>query len=274
MALQSKSHLTLAEEEVIEAKAFIDLHMIASQSLLDEERFSCMQIGRGCAISLPSAPAIGLNRIVGVSSLDELDAAYEWMREKSGRRYLQLNADALGQSTRDWISQRGLVPEGNGWAKLRRAAPTHPISYAGDVMTRRVRAEEAGIFGRMMCAGFGFPAKLEPLWSSIVGKRGWSCFFAELDGTPISTGAMYMSDGWAWLGGGTTVPEFRGRGAQKALIAARLNDGASQGVQTFVVETAEPSAGAQNISNANLVAMGFEKLCTRMNYRFHDHRRE
>ena len=83
-----------------------------------------------------------------------------------------------------------------------------------------------------------------------------------------ATGAMYASDAWAWLGGGATVPEFRNRGAQKALIAARVNEGAIHGVKTFVVETAEPSAGTKNISHENLVAMGFARVYTRMNFRF------
>jgi hypothetical protein len=122
----------------------------------------------------------------------------------------------------------------------------------------------------MMCAGFNFPANLMALWSAIVGKEGWSCFFAELNGSTIATGAIYISDGWAWLGGGATVPEFRNRGAQKALIAARLNEGAIQGVKSFVVETAQPTASDPNISHANLIATGFEQIYTRMNYRFSD----
>jgi hypothetical protein len=270
MAHQSTSRRTAAEEDLIEAKAFINLYSVAPQSLLDQAHFSCMKIGAGCAISLPSAPAIGLNRIVGLSSLDELEAAYGWMSRKVGRRYLQLNAEWLGQDTRDWIGHRGLIPEGNGWSKLRLSAPDAPLGQAGDATTRQVKIGEAETFGRMMCAGFGFPANLAPLWSSIVGKEGWTCFFAELDGRPISTGAMYASGGWAWLGGGTTVPEFRNRGAQKALIAARVNEGINKGVETFVVETAQPSAGELNISHANLVAMGFDQIHTRANYRFHD----
>jgi len=268
MTSQSQSDRSFAEEDTIEAKAFLDLHAITPKSLADQEHFASIAIGRGCAISLPDAPAIGLNRIVGVNSLDELDAAYEWMSKKAGRRYLQLNPQAVAQTTRDWILRRGLVPEGNGWAKLRRTAPADPIDRAGGIATRQVELDEASVFGKMMCSGFGFPAKLEPLWSSVVGKPGWSCFFAELDGGPISTGAMFASGGWAWLGGGTTVPKFRNRGAQKAVIAARLNEGVKQGVQTFVVETAEPSLGERNISLANLAAMGFAKIYTRMNYRF------
>ncbi|MBB5539536.1 GNAT family N-acetyltransferase [Rhizobium giardinii] len=266
----SASRLAVPEEDVIEAKAFIDLFMIAPQTLVDHAAFRCMQLGAGCAISLPSAPAIGLNRILGIAELDDLDTAYAWMSKKAGRRFLQVNPNAAPQQTRDWIRKKGLLPEGNGWAKLRRAAPITPLTHTGDIGTRQVNVAEAKIFGSMMCAGFNFPANLMPLWSAIVGKEGWTCFFAELKGKAIATGAMYASNGWAWLGGGATIPEFRNRGAQKALITARLNEGATQGVKSFVVETAQPTANDPNISHANLIATGFEQIYTRMNYRFSD----
>ncbi|MBY5585693.1 GNAT family N-acetyltransferase [Rhizobium leguminosarum] len=266
----SASRQAVPEEDITEAKAFIDLFMIAPQTLADQAEFRCMQLAAGCAISLPSAPAIGLNRVLGIAALEDLDTAFEWMSKKAGRRYLQMNASSAPQQTHDWIRKRGLVPQGNGWAKLRRTAPSTPLIHSGEVATRQVKVTEAEIFGAMMCAGFNFPANLTPLWSAIVGKDGWTCFFAELDGRPIATGAMYAADGRAWLGGGATVPEFRNRGAQKALITARLNQGISQGVQTFVVETAQPSAAEPNISHANLIVAGFEQIYTRMNYRFPD----
>lgn len=264
------SRQLVPEEDIIEVRAFVDLFMIAPQTVVDEAEFCCMQLGAGCAISLPSAPAIGLNRILGLAALDDVEKAYEWMTKKTGRRYLQLNTDVVPLQVLDWIRTRGLFPEGNGWAKLRRAAPAAPLAHAGEVTTREVNIDEAEIFGSMMCAGFNFPEKLIPLWSAIVGKEGWTCFFAELGGKPIATGAMYASGNFAWLGGGATVPEFRNRGAQKALIAARLNHGARQGVQTFVVETAQPSAQEPNISHANLIATGFEQIYSRVNYRFTD----
>ncbi|MDQ0322091.1 hypothetical protein QO002_004297 [Pararhizobium capsulatum DSM 1112] len=182
------SRHAVPEEDIIEARAFIDLFMVAPQTLVDQAQFSCLQLGAGFAISLPSAPAIGLNRILGIVALEDLDTAYEWMSKKAGRRYLQVNAATAPQQTHDWIRKRGFVPQGNGWAKLRRAAPSTPLIQSGEVCTRQVKVTEADIFGSMMCVGFNFPANLAPLWSAIVGMDGWSCFFAELEGTLIATG--------------------------------------------------------------------------------------
>ncbi len=77
---------------------------------------------------------------------------------------------------------------------------------------------------------------------------------------------MFVSGSFAWLGGGTTVPSFRNRGAQKALIHARLQEGTVRGVSTFVVETEVPSPEKANISNANLAKMGFVHLYNRSNF--------
>lgn len=112
----SASRQAVPEEDITETKAFIGLFMIAPQTLADRAEFRCMQLAAGCAISLPSAPAIGLNRVLGIAALEDLDPAFEWMSKKAGRRYLQMNAASAPQQTHDWIRKRGLVPQRLGKA--------------------------------------------------------------------------------------------------------------------------------------------------------------
>jgi len=263
----SLDHPCPTVEDAIEAKAFIDLHDAAHGRLRGEEQFECVPINGGCTISLPRAPAIGLNRILGLTTSEDLDEAYDWMKKRPGNRFLQLNVDAASNELRHWIQSKGLLPYGPGWAKLRQTTDTVSLLSPSAVKTRKVRLDEAEVFGAMMCAGFGFPESLTVLWAAIVGRDGWSCFYA-LDGeTPVGTGAMFASGSYAWLGGGTTVPSFRNRGAQKALIQARLQEGADHGVSTFVVETEVPSAEKPNISNSNLAKMGFVHIYNRSNFR-------
>ncbi|MDQ0560211.1 hypothetical protein QO004_001993 [Rhizobium mesoamericanum] len=256
-----------AKEDAIEVKAFLDLHRLSPEHLRHEEQFECLPINGGCAISLPNAPSIGLNRVLGLGSVEDLDKAYNWMRLKAGNRFLQLNVDAASDEVRNWIQTKDLYEHGRGWAKLTRSVPFSRIELPGRVRTRAVKVDEAALFGSMMCKGFGFPLALASLWSAIVAKEGWSCFLA-LDGeTPIGTGAIYVSGSYAWLGGGTTLPEFRNRGVQKALIQIRTDHGITKGVSTFVVETEVPSLGKPNISYENLRKMGFRHAYTRKNFK-------
>jgi GNAT superfamily N-acetyltransferase len=50
-----------------------------------------------------------------------------------------------------------------------------------------------------------------------------TCFFAEINGEPVAAGALSIHDGVALLAGASTRPEARGRGAQQALLEARLS---------------------------------------------------
>ncbi|WP_306440355.1 hypothetical protein [Rhizobium sp. 18055] len=159
----SSAYPCLTKEDAIEAEAFIDLHKAAQGRLPEEERFECVPMNVGCAISLPSAPAIGLNRILGLSDNKDLDEAYNWMRNRQGNRFLQVNIDAASDELKCWIQSKGLAPHGPGWAKLRRGPDEAPFLSPGAVKTRKVRPDEAGEFGAMMCAGFGFPESLTGL---------------------------------------------------------------------------------------------------------------
>jgi GNAT superfamily N-acetyltransferase len=256
----------IAREEMIEARAFIDLARVTPQLFKDSVAFDCIPLADGCAISLPSAPAIGLNRIFALMDTGELDVAVDWMKTKSGNRHIQIPEAAASGELRQWIADQGLVEHG-AWVKLTQPALSAPLSIEGAVQARRAGIVDASLFGRLMCAGFGFPPELEPLWSSLVGKNGWACFIAELEGTPIGTGAIFVEDGCAWLGGGAVLEQYRNRGGQKALINARLNEGLAQGVSLFAVETGQPQEGQPNISFANLIKAGFELSYIRRNYR-------
>lgn len=267
MNYQFSERVFPTKEDAIEAQAFVDLHRLSPRPFREDQQFECLPIKGGCAISLPDAPAIGLNRILGLGTVELLDEAYGWMRQKSGKQFLQINVDAVPGEVRDWIRARDLQEHGPGWAKLTCNAPSNSLDSPDRIQTRRVTVDEAALFGRMMCEGFNFPASLTCLWAAIVGQDGWSCFFALDNDTPIGTGVMFVSGGWAWLGGGTTRPEFRNRGVQKALIRARRDDGIAKGVSRFVVETEAPSSGKPNISYENLRKMGFEHLYDRKNFR-------
>jgi ribosomal protein S18 acetylase RimI-like enzyme len=66
----------------------------------------------------------------------------------------------------------------------------------------------------------------------------------------------------AWLGAGTVLPEARGAGIQRALIADRVRRAQAAG-STKVLSTAE----INTISAANLEFFGIRRIWTRGHYR-------
>ncbi len=75
-------------------------------------------------------------------------------------------------------------------------------------------------------------------------------FLAELDGEPISTGMLFVYDDAAFLAGASTVPEGRKKGAQNALLAARLRFAAEQGC-TIAMMSAAPGSTSQRNAEKN-----------------------
>ena len=73
-----------------------------------------------------------------------------------------------------------------------------------------------------------------------------TCFFAERDGEPIATAALFMHNGTALLAGASTVPAGRRQGAQNALLDARLQTAASNGCDLAMMVAAPGSASQRN----------------------------
>ncbi|HEX8559557.1 MAG TPA: GNAT family N-acetyltransferase [Pyrinomonadaceae bacterium] len=87
-------------------------------------------------------------------------------------------------------------------------------------------------------------------------------FLAELGGRAVATGAMSVCEGVALLAGASTVPEARGRGAQLALLDARLRFAAGLGCDLAMMCALPGSASQRNAER-----QGFRIAYTRAKWR-------
>lgn len=253
-------------EEAIEVAALMDWHRACAEHVRRAVGFDCLAFDKGCAISLPGAKGAVFNRIFGLPTVDELEAACRWMDAKPGTKYLQLDLEAASDEVRRWFLAKGLSEQGHAWAKLVRTSSPEPQRRTSAMVCRRVELKEASLFGSIICAGFGLSETLIPVWASVVERAGWTCFFA-LDGNrPIGTGTMFTVGDDSWLGAGTVLPAFASRGAHKALIGARVAKGVAGGSSRFAVEATFSASSAINVSFDNLKKMGFEHAYSRSNF--------
>ncbi|MBX5088348.1 N-acetyltransferase [Rhizobium lentis] len=256
--------------EKIEVAAFLDLFGAAPREFADQADLAYASIGEGCAVSLPFAPAVGLNRVLGVRCVQDLDRALNWMQRRRGNRFLQLAEGHAKVDVLEWIAKAKLTRQENSWVKLSRKAPDATLTWDGRIDIREATLADAPQFAKLMCSGFGFPEALWPMWAGVVERGGWRSLIAYVGDSPAGTAMMFSAGSYAWLGGGTTLHSFRNQGVQTALIRARLNLGVRDGVSTFAVETAEPQPDAARTSFDNLIREGFMHMYTRRNYRLAD----
>jgi GNAT superfamily N-acetyltransferase len=93
-------------------------------------------------------------------------------------------------------------------------------------------------------------------------SRGMTCYVAEIAGQIVATGAMSVHGGVALLAGASTIPAWRGRGAQTALLAARLSHAVALGCDLAMLCAAPGST-----SQVNGERQGFRVAYTRTKWR-------
>ena len=76
--------------------------------------------------------------------------------------------------------------------------------------------------------------------------EGGHPYLAELDGKPIATGMLFMSEEVCILAGASTILEARNQGAQNALFAARLQFASEHGCRLAMMCSAPGSQSQKN----------------------------
>ena len=139
----------------------------------------------------------------------------------------------------------------------------HETPAPADVVARRIAPGEEARWAEVAGAAWG--SESEPLgaFSRDFGlvsahARGASCFLAEIGGEIVGTGVVALHGGVALLAGASTLPAWRRRGAQGALLRARLAHAAAEGCDLAMMGAA-PGSGSQ----ANAARAGFRVAYTR-----------
>ena len=207
------------------------------------------------------ALGLGLGEAATEAGLEEIDAFFI----ERGLAYgIPLTPDAQPPELPAWLEARGFH-RGYAWTKFARGPEPAP-RIGSDLRVEELEADRADVFADLFARAYGTPEVARPLLERIPGSDGWVCFAAFDGGTPAATGALFVTGSVGWLGAAGTLPEFRRRGAQGALLAARIEAGREAGCLMLVTETGEQVEGLPGGSYRNLLRAGFEPQYVRLNY--------
>lgn len=130
------------------------------------------------------------------------------------------------------------------------------------VAIRLAERDEAKNFTRILTEGFSGGAPItQSLLDTVEGffHRTAGCsFYAVVDGELAGGAGLDIHDGLAVMAGASTLPQFRKRGAQTALLAGRLAWAAQNGCDLAVTIT-----NPGTISQRNSERAGFRIVYTR-----------
>lgn len=145
-------------------------------------------------------------------------------------------------------------------------APASRLPASGPLTVRLASSDEHQSWADTSAKGWSeFPeavAFMADLGTLVVSARDVTPFFAELGGRPIATASLSLSGGVALMAGASTIPEGRKKGAQLALLEARLQYAADRGCDLAMM-CAQPGSASQR----NAERHGFRIAYTRVKWR-------
>jgi len=220
-----------------------------------------LDLGDGALAVRVSAAAENayLNHALGVSTVEQLDAVGPFYGDShhavSPAPSARLDAELI---------ERGYEP-GYAWMKFARGVePLEPAPT--DLVVCEIDRDRAADFARCVVEGFETPPRFGDWLAQLPGRDGWHCFAAYEGDEPAASGALFVCEDVGWCGIAATRSAFRRRGAQSAILAARVRRAAELGCTLVVTETGELVDDRPSNSYRNILRAGFEPQYLRANY--------
>lgn len=217
------------------------------------------EVGGARCFAHPALPIAELNRAIPVSPDVDLDAIAAWFDGSFHVVVVTPDRPALA----DALAARGYAPA-RPWMKFERGAE-HTTVRETELVVRETTDAEA--FALVAGEGYELPADTRPVFAAMVGAPGWRCFVAWAGDEPAGAGALFVDDVAAWCGIGATRPGFRRRGAQAAVLAARIDAARAAGATVIATETGEQAPDRPSTSYRNILRAGFREAYLRANWR-------
>jgi GNAT superfamily N-acetyltransferase len=242
------SILRVRDTERIEVEAMRSLFSIPGV------RGALGEAGGAIAVRVDGLPIKELNRMLGVYSISEVD---ELEHVFDGRpHWITVDPEA---GLDGGLRERGYVHTGD-WRKFVRGAEPYPARTDLDVEDARSREDVTAFLER----AWGIPPPEAEWMSGVHALPGWHCFIAYDGAVPVGGGMLYVLDDVGWVGVAATQLEYRGRGVQSAVFAARFERARSLGLRLLVTETGITDPPGP--SYRNMLRAGFEPVYARPVY--------
>jgi GNAT superfamily N-acetyltransferase len=254
------------------AEAATNAAMIEARAALDPDAGAeWIEVAGACAMY--DGPTSFLTQTFGLGvfaepSVEELDRLERFFTARAARPAHEVSPMA-GIGVLRMLTDRGYVPVEVSNVVYRPTSLAHdPLDAAPPSIDVRIVAEdEADAWSSVAAEGWATEGPdvggfMRRIGAVIARSRGGYCFLAEVTGTPIAAGALQIADGVALLAGASTVPAYRGRGGQRALLRARLRFAGQAGCDLATMAAA-PGGGSQR----NAERCGFRIAYTRTKWR-------
>ena len=97
------------------------------------------------------------------------------------------------------------------------------------------------------------------MYEGLARTRSRHLFVAEIDGRMVANASLHVNARTGWLRGALVEPQARGRGIQRALVAARVRAAAHLGCNLVGASAEAGSTSARNIERMGMRQIGIRE---------------
>jgi len=261
------------EVEDVERQGLAAWHDATPEALKARLGLQAVEVGKALVSIAAKAPASAIvaNRAIGLGldgpetrgNIERIAALY---RNAGVERYfIHVHPEAQPDNIRTWLEETGLK-KARGWMKFTHGCEELPGIRETDLTIRRAAPADAPAFGRIVADAFDLGPELAAWVACLVGAKGWHIYMSFDGDEPAGTGGLFVQGGIAYCDWGATVPAYRQRGSQSALLHRRVSEAIAMGCRRIVSETGEAVPGDPQHSYSNILRMGFTEDFVRENY--------
>ncbi|MFZ5817785.1 MAG: GNAT family N-acetyltransferase [Bacillota bacterium] len=204
-----------------------------------------------------------VNRLMGVRerALQELSAAADWFRERGVVCRVDLCPLLAGEETLAHLRKLGFVVEGFQMAlfsEVRWVARPGRRTLPPGVEIRLAQSQaDLEFAARAMPVAFDSTGEPWLTWltdsmRASFTRPDWRTYVALVDGEYAGFGQLHLADGVGSLALAGTLPQFRGRGVQTALIHRRIDEAAEAGCDLIAAQTGNGTVSQWNMERVGM----------------------
>ena len=221
-----------------------------------------------CGAGSPVTQAVGLG-LDGAVSEEEFDRLEEFYRSRNEAVRVETCPLADASLVRHFGERGYRVTEFSNVMALPLCGSSSAAAATGNppagVTIERIGKQQMDLWTLTVSQGFSenFPVTQEILEVMKMFALGANveCYLARVDGAVAGGATLALRQGVAGLFGASTLPAFRNRGVQTALLKERLRRAATENCDLAVC-IAQPGSSSQR----NVVRQGFSVLYTRVKF--------
>ena len=258
------------DTERAEARALQAWHACFVDAGIKAFDWRLVEVGDALCSVCASDPSILLNRVLDLGSQappsrEQLTAIRRVYADAGVRRFFLHVVPARKTGETDRLLDECGYRKYRGWMKFVRGDGAVREADT-DLDVRPVGPEHGEAFAAIAAPAFDMLPVSKPVVALLPGVKGQRAYMSFDGDRPAGTGAIFIDNEVAVLDWGATHPDFRRRGGQTAVLAARIRFALAEGCSMICTMTGEAVPGDPQHSYGNILRNGFKEAYLRENW--------